>query len=293
MTHCLLLAALAVTANKGQTPETPAHYTARITQWRKDHAEELMKNEGPLAMAGLFWLEEGDTPIGTGKSNKIVLPAGATSERVGVLSLHDGRVTLKIDRDAAVVVSGAAASGTVDMQPESTRADMGDLTIMVIHRGKRIGIRMFDLNCRGRREFEGLKWYPVDPAYRVRAKYTEYATPKSLPITNILGDTSPVANPGYVEFTVDGKMCRLEAQSDGAGFFFNFHDGTSGHETYPAGRFLNTPGPQGGYVDLDFNMAVNPPCAFTKYATCPLPPKDNFLNVAIPAGEKTHHPVGD
>jgi uncharacterized protein (DUF1684 family) len=108
-------------------------------------------------------------------------------------------------------------------------------------------------------------------------------------ITNVLGQVDPVVNPGYVTFTLGGKPCRLEAEDQGGGFFFNFHDLTSGTETYGAGRFLNTPGAENGKVVLDFNRAINPPCGYTEFATCPLPPSMNYLQVAVRAGEKKFH----
>jgi uncharacterized protein (DUF1684 family) len=110
-----------------------------------------------------------------------------------------------------------------------------------------------------------------------------------LQITNVLGDTTPVPSPGYVTFTIGGKECRLEAQSEASGLFFNFSDTTSGKSTYPAGRFLDAPPPVNGTMTLDFNQATNPPCAWTAYATCPLPPAANHLSVAIRAGELAHH----
>jgi len=118
-----------------------------------------------------------------------------------------------------------------------------------------------------------------------------YDPPKSVGITNVIGDTAPVSIVGFVEFTMDGKTCRLDAQGAGAGLFINFRDLTSGDSTYPAGRFLDTGRPVNGEVELDFNRATNPPCAFTAFATCPLPPRQNYLEVGIPAGEKTHHPA--
>ncbi len=124
----------------------------------------------------------------------------------------------------------------------------------------------------------------------MKARYVTHKAGTTIPITNVLGDTAPAPNPGYVEFRFHGQTCRLEAIDEGDTLFFNFQDGTSGKETYPAGRFLNTPLPKDGFVTLDFNRAVNPPCAYTAFATCPLPPKGNVLKVRMTAGEKTHHP---
>jgi len=158
----------------------------------------------------------------------------------------------------------------------------------------RYGVRLRDRNSAMRREFKGLRWHPVDPAYRVVAQFVAYPEPKTIPVPNILGDTPEMTSPGYVEFTLAGQALRLEPVFDGADaheLFFIFGDQTNGLETYPSGRFLYAALPESGQVVLDFNKAENPPCAFTPFATCPLPPKQNRLPVRVEAGELSygHH----
>lgn len=157
-----------------------------------------------------------------------------------------------------------------------------------IKRTDRLGIRLRDPNAATRREFTGTKWFPPDESWLVKAKWVGLAKPKKIPITNILGMTEDEDCPGYAEWTRGGKTLRLEPVAEGNQLFFMFRDATSGRTTYGAGRFLDASTPKNGEVTLDFNQAYNPPCAFTAYATCPLPPRQNRLPVAVNAGEKMY-----
>jgi uncharacterized protein (DUF1684 family) len=144
---------------------------------------------------------------------------------------------------------------------------------------------MRDQQSQYRREFRGLQWYPVKPEYRVTARFVPYSPPKTIPVPNIIGGTFPETCPGYAEFELRGEKLRLEPVLSDGRLFFIFRDETSGKKTYGAGRFLYSDLAKDGIVTLDFNQAYTPPCAFTPYATCPLPPKQNRLPVAIEAGE--------
>ncbi len=280
-----------VSLGQAEPPKESAKaYRDRILIWQKSIQADLETPEGWLSVAGLTWLNEGDNSIGCASKNRIILPTSAGTPIAGNLLLRSGTVTFQAQAGTNSKFKGKVVN-QMPIQPDEDRIQTGGIIWMIIQRGKRIGVRMYDPNGRARKEFRGCKWYPVNPKYRVTAKYTEYLVPKSMPITNVLGDTQPVSNPGYVTFQIDGRECRLEAQAAGKGLFFNFRDNTSGKTTYPAGRFLDASGPVNNEVVLDFNQATNPPCAFTSFATCPLPPKENYLSVSIPAGEKTHHPA--
>ena len=268
----------------------PDAYRDEILNWRQKNEADLKKDNGWLAVAGLWWLPEGSTPFDQSESGGVVrselhepnvTPIKAAFVRAG------RKVTVEVFGDDPIFVNEKKVR-TAELS-SSDSVTWGTVTMFVIERGQRVGIRIYDTNNKPRREFTGEKWFDIDPAYRIKAKYTAYDKPKERPITNVLGDTAPVSNPGYVEFTWNGKKCRLEAQDAGDGLFFNFKDLTSGKSTYPAGRFLDAPKPVGGYVTVDFNRATNPPCAFTDFATCPLPPKANTLPVEIKAGEMTYH----
>lgn len=266
--------------------ESDAEYKAREANWRLASEKALRAEDGWLSVAGLCWLTEGSTPFALDEEGHVALPS-KPEEALGWF-LRSGRsVSVKIASAGSVTVNGKA----VETAPlnGSDKVMVGAVTLVVIERGQRIGIRVYDKNSRTRKEFTGQKWFPIDPAYRIRAKFVPYAKPRTITITNVLGDTSPAPDPGYVEFKLRGKTCRLEAQGEPNGpLFFNFTDKTTGASTYGAGRFLDTPKAQDGFVVLDFNEAVNPPCAFTDFATCPLPPKGNALMVEVRAGEKAY-----
>jgi uncharacterized protein (DUF1684 family) len=165
-----------------------------------------------------------------------------------------------------------------------------DLTLTLIKRGERYGIRLRDKNNSSRREFKGLRWFPARESYRVTAKFIPHQQPTELAVPNVLGDVLKMPSPGLLVFKLNGREYSLAPVSEDDGkLFVIFRDLTSGKQTYPSGRFLYADAPVNGQVTLDFNQAVNPPCAFTPYATCPLPPKENRLKVAIAAGEQTYH----
>jgi uncharacterized protein len=251
-------------------------YQAEIAEWRHKREAQLRADGGWLTVTGLFWLHEGSNSFGTGTRSDILLPAGPA--HAGVFELHSGKVSVKTD------------GGTRELRPDSDDfAQAGRVRLYAIERSGRFGIRMKDPESSFRRDFHGLDYFPPREEYRVTAQFV--ADPKKIPITNILGQTDPEDSPGYVVFQLQGRPFRLRPVQDDPGskdLFFIFRDLTSQKETYGAGRFLDTPPPQNGKVVLDFNKAYNPPCAFTPYATCPLPPQENRLAVRIEAGEKKY-----
>ena len=232
-------------------------YSTSVEQWRQAHEAKVRAEDGWLSYAGLFWLHEG--------SNEIP-QAGVFEFRNGVV-IWQGR-PLKPDNP------GPADVVTVDRRK-----------FHVIVRGGRTGIRVRDNDSKYRRNFHGLQWFPIRDEYHVVAKWVEYPQPKKVPVTNILGLTDKETSPGYAEFTLQGQRLRLEPVTEDDKLFFTFRDKTSGKQTYPAVRFLYADAPKDGKVILDFNLAHNPVCAFTDFATCPLPRRENILPVAIEAGE--------
>jgi uncharacterized protein len=257
-------------------------YERTITEWRQKREKSLQADGGWLTVTGLLWLKEGENRAGSDRSNDIVLPRGPG--RLGVFELGGERVTFRpADGSAATV-----------LKPDSDDViSQDDLSMFVIHRGERYAIRLKDKQSKFRREFTGLHWYPVKPEYRVVADFVRYEKPKMITIPNILGETEQSPSEGYAAFTLNGHEYRLEPVIEDDQLFFIFRDQTSAKETYGSGRFLYADLPKGGKVILDFNKAYNPPCAFTPYATCPLPPPQNRLAVRIEAGELNygdHHP---
>ena len=250
--------------------EAVSPYQSEIEAWKKAREASLRNNW--LQVAGLFWLHEGVYRMGTDAANEIVLPDGPA--RGGVAELRNGAVT--IDGRPVKADSGEPVK-------------VGRLSLLVIQRGDKTGIRMKDPESEYLRKFHGLDYFPLSERYRVTARFV--AEPRRVPILNVLGQTEPSECPGYVVFSLGGKEYRVYPIIESPGdqqLFYIFRDLTSGKETYPAGRFLYSDMPKDGRVVLDFNKAYNPPCAFTDYATCPLPPKENHLAVRIEAGEKRY-----
>jgi len=281
---CLSLALVLTAAEPGDRA-----YREDLQKWRDGYTDSLKAENGWVALAGLFWLKEGNNSFGAASKNSIVLPLGSAPDSAGSFVFHQGDTQLVVNAGAPVLLNGKPVSSPVTLKPDSSdepdRITLNRLSMIVIRRGARYGIRLWDNQSPARLHFAGTHWFPVRESYRVTAQFTSYPQPKMIPILNILGNTEPNPSPGFATFELEGKPCRLEPVLEGDRLFFMFKDTTSGKETYPAGRFLYTALPVDGKVVLDFNHAHNPPCAFTPYATCPLPPKQNHLSVALEAGE--------
>jgi len=269
-------------------PVDQTSYQAEIDKWREQREEALKAEDGWLTVAGLYWLKEGANTVGSNRDNNFVLPEASAPPKVGTFEFHGGKTAFLAAPGVAVTVNGQSTISAT-LNPDSTRSPdilcVGDLTMFVIQRGSRFGIRLKDKNSQKLREFKGTHWFPVKEEYRVAGKFVPYDPPKKIAIPNILGDVEQDLCRGYVEFMLRGQPFRLEPVSEEDSLFFIFKDQTAGKETYPSGRFLYTSLPKNGVVVLDFNQAINPPCAFTPYATCPLPPPQNHLPVRIEAGE--------
>ena len=258
-----------------------AAYVTEIQQWQKKRAERLQAEDGWLSLVGLHWLKEGENDIPLAKA-------------AGKLVMKNGAVTLKpaaamtID-DKPVTAPAALRDDSSEQGPTVVRA--GTARFQIIKRGPRYGLRIKDSEAETRTKFKGLEYYPIDPKWRVEARFEPYNPVKKIPITDVTGMTSDAPSPGALVFTVDGKEYRLdpileEGESD---YFIIFRDQTSRDTTYPAGRYLYaTPPGKDGKVIVDFNKAYNPPCSFTPYATCPLPPLQNRLPLRVEAGEKKY-----
>jgi len=280
-----LVLALAVSA----APFARDAYEDGIRRWRADREAALEADDGWLTVAGLFWLRPGLNRAGADPSNDIVLPDGAAPARLGVFQLGDGAAVFTAEPGTRVTSRGQPIETLVlTAGSEPPAVEVGRLTMFLIERGDRYAVRMRDRNSPMRRAFTTLAWYPIDRAYRVTARFTAYAEPKRIPVPNVLGDTPEMVSPGFVEFTLGGETLRLEPvfeTSDARELFYIFGDRTNGDTTYGAGRFFYSELPEDGQVVLDFNKAYNPPCVFTPFATCPLPPPQNKLPVRIAAGE--------
>jgi hypothetical protein len=269
-------------------------YRKEIEKWHGERAAELQSEDGWLTLVGLFWLREGENRIGSDPSNEIVLPPGKAPKLAGSLWLEKGSVRLDALPQSGLTQAGQPVTSLAlqsDVDGEPTRLNLGSLSFYVIKRGEKFGVRVKDKENPDRLHFAGLDYYPADPKWRIEAKLEPYNPPKSIPITNVLGMTEDMTSPGALLFDVAGKTYRLDAVEEKGSkqFFLIFADQTTGRETYGAGRYLYADPPDGaGTVIVDFNKSYNPPCAFTNYATCPLPPSQNRLALRIEAGEKTY-----
>ena len=265
-------------------------YRREIEAWRVERETNLKKDGSWLTVAGLYWLRPGESTVGADPENDFVLPEGSAPPFVGAFLYEDGKVTFRARDEVTVTQKGKDEKPvvTVSLEPgEKNAIVLGKLSMWVHASGPRLAIRLRDLDSPIRKEFTGLEWFPVDPTFRVTAKFTPYPKPKDVEILNMLGDIERYQSPGVVDFELKGHTLRMEPvlNSEG-GLWFIFKDGTSGGETYPAARFLHTDPPREGTAIVDFNKAYNPPCAFNPYTTCPMPSKENRLKVRVEAGER-------
>ena len=254
-------------------------YERQITEWRRNYEAKLKTPTGYLAIAGLWWLKTGEQVAGSDPTLAIVLPQRAPKQ-FGKFLFSGGKVTFtQAGGSPRVLRTDKATEG-----PEILRID--DMELFVIQRNERFGLRLRDPQSATRAQFQGTRWYAPLPEWKIEARFLPYPQPKIVLVNDVTGNKQKVEAPGVVEFMIAGRTCRLEPTIDEGELFFVFKDKSAGHGTYGAGRFLKSAMPSNGKVELDFNKAYNPPCAFTPYATCPLPLKKNFLDVAIPAGEQ-------
>lgn len=265
---------------------TPSEYLTEVQQFRQQRAQMLAQENSWLALAGLFWLEPGSNSIGSDPTSVVLLPPNAP-EHLGKLTLEGH--TLQLKALEPVQVDGnpqVEATLHSDASGKPSRVTLDNLSFILIRRGDKYGVRLWDNQSLARLSFRGIDWFPAREEYRIEAGLIE--DPQTLEIINILGMVNPTQSPGHVEFELGGQTHRLVAQSSKPQeyLFFNFKDTTNGQSTYGAGRFLTTGGVKDGKVMLDFNYATNPYCAYTAYATCPLAPAENRLPIAIEAGEK-------
>lgn len=297
-TLILLLASSPASAAEPAASASPdGDWAADLAHWRDAREATLRADDGWLTVAGLFWLKPGSNRVGSAADNDVVLPAPAPAHALRIELAGEGlHYTLAPDARGATS-DGAPAAPTGVLHPDSdgtpTLLAFGPVTLHVIRRGERLGVRVRDRDSATRRDFKGRQWYAPDPRWRITARFEPHPRPTRVRVPNVLGQVNEMASPGMAVFTLDGHEVRLTPvleTDDAEELFFIFKDGSSGHGTYPAGRFLYTPLPRDGTLSLDFNRAVNPPCAFTAWATCPLPPEGNRLSQVISAGERFSSP---
>ncbi len=272
-------------------------YIDSVKQWQTNRLERLKAENGWLNLVGLYWLQEGQNPFGSNPANNIVFPEKAP-EFIGSYITYKGNVSVAIHQDVDVFINDSLLKEhevLTDTDHNTTHFKHGSLRWHIIRRGDQLGIRLRDLESPLIDKITEIPSFPIDPKWRIKAKFEKYDEPKTIAIPDVLGNTEYEKCYGELKFKVDGKEYALMPLGDGVNgnLFVIFADETSAEETYGAGRFLSVEKPnEKGFTYIDFNKATNPPCAFTDYATCPLPPRENVLAVKIMAGEKINELIG-
>ena len=274
---------------KEPEPKGTPEYITDIEQWHQKRIERLKNENGWLTLVGLYWLKEGVNSFGSDKNNDIVFPENAP-QSIGKIILKDSVITLKVKKGVNVINEGQPINEIKlehDLTGNPSILDLGSLRWYIIKRGDRYGIRLRDINAPLRNEFDGIERFPVNEDWEITASFEAYDPPKVISLPTQIGTVEEEPSPGAVVFEKDGQTYRIDAVDTGKRLWLIFADETSGKETYGAARYLYIDKPDStGKTIVDFNLAYNPPCVFTKYATCSFPPKQNFLKLKITAGEK-------
>lgn len=270
------------------TPEAaPARPTATETEsWRAQRERDLKSDTGWLTVAGLAFLKPGVNTVGADPDSDVVLP-GSAPRRAGRLIRENAGVAFEPESGAALTLNGAPVNGRVQLGARDRIAAAG-VSFHLHESGERIGIRIRDVNSPLRKTFKGLRWFSVRDAWTIEGQFVRYPEPRTVTVANVLGDFERLTVPGEVVARIGGQDVRLQAAASGRRLWFIFSDALGGRDTYRI-RFLYADAPDAdGRVTLDFNRAYNPPCAYNPYTTCPVPPPQNRLKVAITAGERIY-----
>lgn len=268
-----------------QTPD----YRAQVESYRQGRAQRINGETGATALVGLHWLTAGEHSVGRAASNDIVLTGPSAPARLGTILVRASGATLTV-APGVVARVGDAASRVIELDPaKDTNVTAGGMTLTLIKRAKGLALRVWDSQAPKRVSFTGLTWYPVDAAWNISAKWAPHTPAPVVHVLDVMGEVVDMPNPGAAVFSVSGKEYKLEALVDpdnADALFFPFRDATSNKTTYGAGRYFYVSKPKDGRVQLDFNYALNPPCAFSEFTTCPVAPASNRLSIAVTAGEQ-------
>lgn len=264
-------------------------YISEVHQWHKKRIERLKDENGWLTLVGLYWLDEGENSFGSDKENHIIFPENSPG-KIGSITLKDTTISLNVIENVTVTNNEGPVKKIIlqhDLTGSPTILNLGTLRWYIIKRDEKYGIRLRDTNAPLRQEFEGIERFPVSNDWELEAKFEAYNPPKTISLPTQLGTVVEEKSPGAAVFKINDKEYRLDAIDAGNRFWFIFADETNGKETYGAGRYLYMDKPDStGKMIIDFNYAYNPPCVFTKYATCSFAPKQNHLRLRVTAGEK-------
>ena len=272
-------------------------YLEELKQWDGARIAALKDPNGWLNLEGLFWFKKRVNSFGSAKENELVYDNTAFPKHLGDFIYEDGKVYWKdavtekitIKDNAGLVVANAETLNLLTAIEGKYLSQWKDFVWVVIQREDKVGVRFRNLKAKTLLEFKGIERFPVDARWRIKAKVIPQ-NQNPLMIMNVLGQNTAQKHGGQLVFEIEGKTYRLDAIDEGGvRLFVTFADATTGKTTYGSGRFIELDKPDAdGYTYIDFNKAYNPPCAFTEFATCPLPPPQNRMSIAIPAGEKKY-----
>lgn len=270
--------------------QSQQEYLKEIAFWKSERLAELKSDKGWLNLAGLFWLNEGKQFFGGTVSDAIRFPIPSFPLSVGYYERRGDKVIQVLKKTIDIKVNGTFKKEAVVFHADSIKQpelSFASFHWTVIKREDKIGIRFRNLEHPAIKELKEIPCFPIDTSFRVKAKLVRPLLQATIPVENVLGQTTLQFSPGKLHFTISGNSYTLDALTEDDKLFIVFGDATSGKSTYPAGRFLYATMPgEDGITVLDFNKSFNPPCAFTPFATCPLPPKQNVLPLAVTAGEQ-------
>ena len=288
-----LLLAASISGTQLVSASVDDDYTRRIEAWREQRLERLKAPGGWLSLVGLDWLKPGTSRIGSASDNDIVIAKAPA--HLGSVEWKGDNVTITLNEGSGATIDGTTRTRAElldDAHEQPTVIAFGSVNFYLIDRaGGKKGLRIKDSEATTRTGFLGIDAYPLDPGWRIEAKWVAFDPPHTLEIPNVIGTLDKMPVPGKAIFERDGKTFELlpVLETDDADeLFFIIADKTSGKETYGAARFIYAAMPKDGKVVIDFNKAYNPPCAFTAFATCPLAPPENRLGIAVTAGEKKY-----
>ncbi|MFD2201034.1 DUF1684 domain-containing protein [Shivajiella indica] len=289
----LILLPLVFSCQKNEILSEEEH-RKEIEAWHEEKMTSLKAENGWLNLIGLYWLEEGGNSFGSGESMDFKLENSTFPVELGVFFLEEGKVYFE-PLVNEVKSDGIAVEGKTlifDAENKITKPlSYKSLHWLIIKRADAYGVRLRDYEAESVRNFKGVEQFPIDLNWRLQARFIPYESSKTIAITNVIGQTTQNPCPGYLEFEIADKTFRLDAleAEEEDELFLIFADETSGRETYGGGRYMYVKRADvSGRVILDFNKAYNPPCVYTPHATCPLPPRQNMLDVAISAGHKNY-----
>jgi uncharacterized protein (DUF1684 family) len=290
----LVLAAGCTTGS--ETGEIEAGYEAKIKAWQQKRLQGLKEKDGWLSLAGLFWLKQGKNTFGSNKDNILVIEEVKAPAQIGTFFWEKDEVRFSASEKVNVLHQDKRVSELKmenDEKGKPTVLHCGSLSWYIIKRGNRLGVRLKDSQHPRLSKLEKIDSFPVNPQWRIEAVLERFKQPRQVTIPNVLGTESQEEIQGVLVFKIEGKVYRLLPMGSKGTLFVIFGDETNGMETYGGGRFLSVAGPdQKGHTIIDFNKAFNPPCVFSNYATCPLPPQENQLKLRVTAGENMVEGLG-